>query len=221
MTTPPSQQHQPPGQGQGQAQRGNEDDDGAAGVPVVFVDENPGVVLADASGPSAALSYWRSLLSPAGAGSVLALWRREQPPEPWTDNPALADLIARTFLRHWPVLGPSLHVVPDAKAARFEVDCDGSCRYRLQASTAEGMQTLLADWLQWQPGVRRPDHQHPGVELDGCALTVSSVVAFCDSATVVLDGRPLPGRVDQQSGPTFVALAESWTTRSSSVSSRY
>jgi len=43
-------------------------------------------------------------------------------------------------------------------------------------------------------------------------LTVSSVIAFCDSATAVVDGRPLAGSVDQQAGPTFIALAESWTT---------
>jgi hypothetical protein len=203
MTSRPSQAHRQEREQQGQGHEG-------AGEPVVFADENPGVVLADPAGPTAALSYWRSQLSPAGTGSVLALWQRQQPAELWTDNPALAELITRTFLRHWSVLGPSLDVPPDLQAARFQVDCDGR-HYRLHAQTAGGSRTLLADWRDWQPARRRPEHQHPGVELDGRPLTVSSVIAFCDTATITLDGHRLPGEVQQQAGPTFVALAERWT----------
>jgi hypothetical protein len=201
MTTPPSQQH-----------RQDHDDTADAAAPAVFVDENPGIVLVDPYGPTTALSYWRSLLSPAGTGSVLALWQRQRPVELWTDNPALAELIARTFLRHWAVLGPSLRTPLDPQAARFQVDCDGRHRYRLQARTADTSRTLLAHWLNWQPARRQPEHQHPGVEHGIRPLTISSVIALCDTATIVIDGRPLGGSVDQQAGPTFIALAESWTT---------
>ncbi len=47
-------------------------------VGVLFCDENPGLTLympGDGT-PSAAVSFWRSALSPVGTGHVLALWRR-------------------------------------------------------------------------------------------------------------------------------------------------
>jgi hypothetical protein len=179
------------------------------GVPVVFVDENPGIVLADSEGPTAALSYWRSVLSPAGAGSVLALWRRDHQTELWTDNRALADLIGHTFLRHWPVLTEHLQTLPRPRAARFTTDCDRG--YRLRADTVEGAGTLAAEWSAWKRAVRRPEHQHAGVALDDRPLTVSSVIALCDAASITLNGQRLPGEVDRKVGPTFVALAESWS----------
>jgi len=51
---------------------------------VLFCDENPGMVLyvPGADAPSVAVSFWRSILSPVGAGHVLALWRADAPGPP-------------------------------------------------------------------------------------------------------------------------------------------
>jgi hypothetical protein len=146
---------------------------------------------------------------------VLALWRRDHPAQLWTDNPALADLVGlvglvgRTFLRHWPVLSAHLRTLPQPRPARFTSDCDRS--YRLRADTVEGASTLTAQWSAWQLPVRRPEHQHTDVTLQGRPLTASSVIAYCDPATITLNDHQLPGGANPDAGPTFVVLAESWS----------
>jgi hypothetical protein len=177
---------------------------------VVFVGENPGLVLVDRGGrPAAAAHLWRSALSPAGAGHVLAVWRAGDAPLVFTDNGPLARLVAATFFSRWAVLGEHIGgaaFVP----ARLAVTIDGG---RLLRATATGPgHDALAEWRSWgEP--ERHRHQHEGVEHDGRPMTVEAVIAFCGGAHLAIDGRSVDGRpeADPARGRPFVSLAETWS----------
>jgi hypothetical protein len=177
---------------------------------VVFVDENPGVVLLDEAGhPTAAAHLWRSHFSPAGAGHVLAVWRTGAPLLVFTDNEPLAQLVVATFFRHWPVLGEHLDgavFVP----ARLAVTIDGGRLLRATATSPE--HDALAEWRAW--GVpEHHRHQHAGIDHAGQPLTVNAVIVFCDDVRLVINGRTVAGRPepDPARGRPFVSLAETWS----------
>jgi hypothetical protein len=177
---------------------------------IVFVDENPGLVLLDGAGdPVAAAHLWRSALSPAGAGHVLAAWRSGFAPLVFTDNAPLARLVVATFFSRWPVLGEHVEDA-DFVPARIAVAIDGGRLLRAAATSPE--HDALAEWRSWgEP--ERHRHEHEGIEHDGRTMTVDAVISFCDEARLVVDGLQVDGRPepDPGRGRPFVSLAETWS----------
>ncbi len=188
-------------------------------VDVLFCDENPGLALylPGDDMPSAAISFWRSALSPVGAGHVLALWRRneggvgEAAVQAYADNRALGRAVLDTFIRHWPPFDTVMTRGAEAREARFSVEVDARRFYRVACTGAD--LDLTAEWRDLRPARRYPAHMHAGVGYDGVALIVENVVCYCESAAARIDGTPVEGESrPESSGGTsaYVTLCETW-----------
>jgi hypothetical protein len=188
-------------------------------VDVLFCDENPGLTLylPGDDMPSAAVSFWRSALSPVGAGHVLVLWRRnlggvgEATVQAYADNRALGRAVLDTFIRHWPPFDTAMARGVEVRASRFSVEVDARRFYRVACVGTDI--DLAAEWRDLRLARRYPAHTHAGVSYDGAALIVEDVVCYCESVAVRIDGAPVAGESRPESGggmSAYVTLCETW-----------
>jgi len=194
------------------------------GGEVVFCNENPTMILSAGGNSVAAVavSFWQVSLSPVGPGHLFALWQRPPGIEVattslYTDNRALAPLIHETFLRHftWTPFASARAEQAEYREAQFWVSANPPRVYRA-ACHALGID-LLAEWREIGPFVRHGRHGHPGVAYGGAPLVVDAAVGFSGRASLMVDGRPLPGS-EGLHGPggaagatAFVTLGETWS----------
>lgn len=186
-------------------------------VEALFCDENPGMTLyaPGSAAPLAGVSFWRSTLSPLGAGHVLALWLADGPGAAivhvHADNRALGHAVFETFLRHWPPFDTLPVPEAEVREARFAAEVDGHRLYRVSCMGAD--LEILAEWRGLRPARRHPAHSHPGIAYGGTGLAVEHVMCYCDAATIQVDGSPLNGvpRHDGAEGTSaYVTLCETW-----------
>ncbi|HLG78713.1 MAG TPA: hypothetical protein VKX46_20030 [Ktedonobacteraceae bacterium] len=185
----------------------------------IFCNENPlSILYAEAAGtPIAAVTFWRSFLSPVGSGHVLAVWRAQESGtgsvDLFTDHQELGKLIFTTFLHHWPPFHQERLSDVALQEAHFTVEADLPRLYRV-ACTAAGID-LLAEWRAVRSVSRHEAHTHADVRYNDVLLAVENTVGFCDQARILVNGQPLAGQmcygVDSWESSAYVTLCETWS----------
>lgn len=191
-------------------------------VQPIFCNENPlSILYAEVAGtpstPIAAVTFWRSFLSPVGSGHVLALWRAQGSGtgsvELFTDRQELGRLIVATFIRHWPLFHQEALPEIALQEAHFTVEADLPRLYRVTC-TASGID-LLAEWRALRSVERHQAHTHADVRHNDVLLAVENTVGFCDQASILVNGQPLAGQVrhnmDDWESSAYVTLCETWS----------
>jgi hypothetical protein len=177
-------------------------------MTVVLTGANPGVLLRDAGAVTAFASVWQVDWSERGAGRAIVLWHGDRVRLLGPD-PALAEWLAHTFVRHFGEVD-GLPWEP-APAERAEVDLDLDLGRGLVAKAAD-VTVEVADVLD-----RRP-FAMSGLTLGGVDYALANVYAPCRTARITVGGAMVPGEPEvDEAGPSstaFLAVTESWTRTS-------
>lgn len=190
-------------------------------MTVIFSGENPGLSLYQPGSEArvAAISYWRSVYTEHGEGNALLIWvdpetsglGDDAPHAIYTDNPAMAKLVAERFTRHfggfdaldWPEIEPA--------HARFFQESDSRWYHRVVANTGDSVIELTwSDVIDYQP-VNRENYL-----LGPSSWHLTTLICPCRNAEVRINDRAVEGEVhvrDGENGPTsscFLAYSETW-----------
>lgn len=181
---------------------------------VVFCGENPGITLYAEGEIVAAASYWRSVYSPVGEGSVLLLrLDAEGTVAIYSDNPALARYVTDEFTQHFGEYKGRGFTEAVPVAARFVQDSDSRRYHRVVCYAERTIELVWHEPLAYQllimPGFT-------GGRAGDKKYDVSSVICPTRSATITIDGQAVAGEVrhnpDEATFPTtaFLAFNEAW-----------
>jgi hypothetical protein len=175
------------------------------GMSVVLTGANPGVLLRDDGDVTAFASMWQVDWSERGPGRAIVLWHAGRVRLLGRD-PALAEWLAETFVRHFgEVEGLPWDPVP---AERADVQLDLDLGRGLVAKAAD-VTVEISDVLD-----RRP-FAATGLTLGEVEYALSNVYAPCRTARITVAGTPVPGspHVEEatSSSTAFLAVSESWT----------
>ena len=173
----------------------------------LLVGANPAIQLFDSTGACTAYaSCWRVDWPPRGTGTAIVLWQPDGLSVHGADQ-ALGAWLADRFVRHFPELGglPWHPSQPHSHMAHIEV------------SLADGMHARAGDLAVTVEGVLdRRVFATDTFSLGGIDHSLSLVLGPCESGSITLGGRPLPGMIrlsgttERPSSAAFVAEAEVW-----------
>ena len=174
-------------------------------MSVVLTGANPGVLLRAAGAVTAFASVWQVDWSEHGTGPAIVLWHDGRVRLLGSD-PALAEWLADTFVRHFgEVDGLPWEV---GAAERTEVDLD--------LDLGRGLVAKAGDVTVEIEGVldRRP-FAMDGLTLGGVDYALSNIYAPCRTARITVAGTVVPGAPEvDEDGPSstaFLAVTEHWT----------
>jgi hypothetical protein len=182
--------------------------------------ENPGISLkTDPDGPFTALaSFFRVVLSPHGRGHALVLLASPQQPGAagnlcLTDNAPLARWLIAGYVAHF----AAWRGLPGLEGLRFQpidgVTTEGDAITSYAEVIRGGGTTVRMGWS----GLGAPFcFAHPPERSSTGKHTMPSVFLGCETATIELDGRALPGKpvarevAGQRISTAMLAFSETW-----------
>jgi hypothetical protein len=174
-------------------------------MTVMLTGATPGVLLRDGGAVTAFASVWQVDWSEHGTGPAIVLWHDGRVRLLGPD-PALAEWLADTFVRHFGEVD-GLPWVPGA-AERAEVELDLDLGRGLVAKAGD-VTVEISDVLD-----RRP-FAMSGLTLGGVDYALSNIYAPCRTARITVAGTVVPGAPevdpDGPSSTAFLATTESWT----------
>ena len=174
-------------------------------MSVVLTGANPGVLLRDGGEVTAFASVWQVDWSEHGTGPAIVLWHDGRVRLLGPD-PALAQWLADTFVRHFGEVDGLPWEVSGAERTGVELDLD----------LGRGLVAKAGDVTVEIEGVldRRP-FAMDGLTLGGVDYALSNIYAPCRTARITVAGSTVPGapEVDEAepSSTAFLAVVESWT----------
>jgi hypothetical protein len=174
---------------------------------VLLVGANPIVRLFDGDRPTVFASVWRVDWSTRGSGAAVVLWHADRVRVLGTDE-ALAAWLAEDFTRHFP---EAAGLAWDASPVEI-TDID------LRLDLDKGLSVTAADVrVDIAEVLARRAFATDSFALNGVAHGLSLVLAPAARASVVIDGRAVPGEVrvtddpDRPASSAFLTGAEVWT----------
>ncbi|PKO14379.1 MAG: hypothetical protein CVU39_15200 [Chloroflexi bacterium HGW-Chloroflexi-10] len=189
--------------------------------PIFVSGENPALTLytPETDNLTAIASYWQCELSPWGIGQVLILWLEKQNAATneaglgriYTDNPPLARGLVQTLVQYF----PEFQNIPMAEFSYMDAvlqhEFDGKV-YRA-ASRAGDMRIEI----EWHKPLDQKQIVWPGFPTGPAAFDLMTIICPCETAQVLVNGRPLDGEVrlsQTAEGVTgssaFLAFSETW-----------
>lgn len=174
-------------------------------MTVMLTGANPGVLLRDGGAVTAFASVWQVDWSEHGTGPAIVLWHDGRVRLLGPD-PALAEWLADTFVRHFGEVDGLPWQRGPAERAEVELDLD----------LGRGLVAKAGDVTVEIEGVldRRP-FAMDGLTLGGVEYALSNVYAPCRTARITVAGTVVPGAPEvseaEPSSTAFLAVAESWT----------
>lgn len=179
-----------------------------APLQVLLVGANPALQLFDGDTVTAYLSVWRVDWSVRGRGNAVVLWHDGRVRTIGDDAP-LAMWLADHFVRHFPEVDGLPWSDPVHTDHPVGVDIDLATGARVDAGPVQaGLSDVLA----------RREFATDDLPLAGVPHHLRLVVAPCATATITLDGHPLPGTLRRTGTPTrsmssaFLTESEVWST---------
>lgn len=173
---------------------------------VLLVGANPAVQLFDSEAVTAYLSMWRVDWSVEGRGTAVVLWHDGQV-RTVGDDAALAAWLAERFVRHFPELDGLPWPDPVHTDHAVTVDIDLAAGARVEAGPVAAEISGVLD---------RREFVTDDYILAGMPHSLRLVFGPCATASITVDGRPLPGTVrrtgtgDRPSSSAFTTEAEVW-----------
>jgi hypothetical protein len=174
-------------------------------MTVMLTGANPGVLLRDGGAVTAFASVWQVDWSEHGAGPAIVLWHDGRVRLLGPD-PALAEWLADTFVRHFGEVDGLPWEPVAAERAEVELDLD----------LGRGLVAKAGDVTVEISGVldRRP-FAMSGLTLGSVEYALSNIYAPCRTARITVAGAVVPGAPevdpDGPSSTAFLATTESWT----------
>ncbi len=192
---------------------------------IVFSGENPGLTLYKPGTDQviAKVSYWRCVYSAAGDGNATLIWVDPEasglgeaaPHAIFSDNPAMARIVADRFTQHFPGWGELGFDTVEPTHARFFQEGDGRWYHRVVSNTGE-LVIELAWWdvIEHQMTIRQEYQVGP------TSWDLATLICPCKEASISVNNMPVEGEVrwktdgDSPSSSAFLAFAETWRERS-------
>lgn len=190
--------------------------------PVIFAGENHMITLfaPQSDRAIAAVSCWRCTYSEQGEGYVLFVWSDPlasplydlTPSAMYSDNPAMARLVATRFNRYFEGFGEHGFDEMTPQPARFFQHGDGRRLHRIACSV--GAATVELVWEDLFDAALETFYNTSGP----IPYDVSAVICPCVRATITVNGAPVYGEIRVPSGPSassaFLAFSETWVQAS-------
>lgn len=186
--------------------------------PVIFTGENPGLTLHDPGSDRvvAAASYWRCTYSAVGEGNALIIRYAGADGQPtraiYADNAALGRFVTDTLTQHFGDFKDQGFADIAPTPARFFQESDSRRYHRVVCHSDERVSELV-----WRNVLDRQQLIGSRMILGGRGFELATVICPCDTASITIDDRLLPGEArvrrdgdGRVSSSAFLAFAESW-----------
>lgn len=191
---------------------------------IIFSGENPGLTLYKPGTEQvvAAVSYWRCVYSEVGDGNATLIWVDPQesglgeaaPHAIYTDNPAMARLVADRFTQHFPRFQPLGFADIEPVHARFFQEGDGRWYHRVVSHSTENVVEL-----SWWDIIEHQMRQRVDYQIGPTTWDLATVICPCKNATIMVNNTPVTGEVrwstdgEQASSSAFLAFSETWVEK--------